>query len=98
MLKTGTYLSIYLPPGLISKTVISDPENGAWVRIERGELSLTEFAEAFSKECSKQVHVWYHNFYSFKMKMAYMDTLVNSADPYKMLQNANYKSSGSVYL
>ena len=47
-----------LPPGLISKTVISDPENGAWVRMERGELSLTEFAEAFSNECSKQVHIY----------------------------------------
>ena len=44
-----------LPPGLITKTVISNQENGAWVRMERGELTLTEFAEAFSKECSQQV-------------------------------------------
>ena len=44
-----------LPAGLITKTVVANQENGAWVRMERGELNLKEFAEAFSKECSQQV-------------------------------------------
>ncbi|XP_053385750.1 acyl-CoA dehydrogenase family member 10-like [Mercenaria mercenaria] len=44
-----------LPNGLILKTILSDRTNGAWTRLEEGRLNLTEFAKAFSEECSKQL-------------------------------------------
>ena len=36
----------------ISEVVLADPEHGAWGRLERGELSLDEFCDAFDAECA----------------------------------------------
>jgi putative hydrolase of the HAD superfamily len=40
-----------LPDRFISEIVVGGGEHGAWSRLERGELSLTEFAVAFGDEC-----------------------------------------------
>ena len=40
-----------LPDRFISEVVVGGGEHGAWSRLERGELSLTEFAAAFGDEC-----------------------------------------------
>jgi putative hydrolase of the HAD superfamily len=36
--------------------VLADPDDGAWSRLERGELSLREFATAFEAECREAGH------------------------------------------
>jgi putative hydrolase of the HAD superfamily len=36
----------------ISEVVLADPEHGAWGRLERGELTLEEFCDAFDAECA----------------------------------------------
>jgi len=41
-----------LPHRFISEVVLSDPEHGAWGRLERGELSLEQFCDAFDAECA----------------------------------------------
>ena len=40
-----------LPERFISEVVVCGGEHGAWSQLERGELSLTEFATAFADEC-----------------------------------------------
>jgi len=39
-----------LPPHFISELVITTGAEGAWSRLERGQLSMEEFAQAFSAE------------------------------------------------
>ncbi len=41
-----------LPNRFISEVVLADPEHGAWGRLERGELGLEEFCDAFDAECA----------------------------------------------
>jgi epoxide hydrolase-like predicted phosphatase len=41
-----------LPHRFISEVVLADPEHGAWGRLERGELTLEEFCDAFDAECA----------------------------------------------
>jgi epoxide hydrolase-like predicted phosphatase len=41
-----------LPHRFISEVVLADPEHGAWGRLERGELSLEQFCDAFDAECA----------------------------------------------
>ena len=43
-----------LPHRFISEVVLADPEHGAWGRLERGELSVEEFCDAFDAECAAQ--------------------------------------------
>ncbi|XP_052713124.1 acyl-CoA dehydrogenase family member 10-like isoform X2 [Crassostrea angulata] len=43
-----------LPKGSISRTVVESGDNGAWNQLERGEITLLEFAEKFSNEVSKR--------------------------------------------
>lgn len=41
-----------LPHRFLSEVVLADPEQGAWGRLERGELSMGEFCAAFEAECA----------------------------------------------
>ncbi len=41
-----------LPHRFVSEVVLADPEHGAWGRLERGELTLEEFCDAFDAECA----------------------------------------------
>jgi putative hydrolase of the HAD superfamily len=41
-----------LPDRFLSEVVLIDPEHGAWSRLERGELSVDDFCEAFDAECA----------------------------------------------
>ena len=41
-----------LPHRFLSEVVLADPENGAWSRLERGELNFDEFCDAFDAECA----------------------------------------------
>jgi epoxide hydrolase-like predicted phosphatase len=41
-----------LPHRFISEVVVSGGDHGSWSRLERGELSLDEFAAAFETECA----------------------------------------------
>ena len=41
-----------LPNRFISEVVLADPEHGAWGRLERGDLGLEEFCDAFDAECA----------------------------------------------
>jgi putative hydrolase of the HAD superfamily len=41
-----------LPDRFLSEVVLADPEHGAWSRLERGELGLDEFCDAFDAECA----------------------------------------------
>ena len=41
-----------LPHRFISEVVLADPEHGAWGRLERGELTLEQFCDAFDAECA----------------------------------------------
>jgi putative hydrolase of the HAD superfamily len=45
-----------LPHRFLSEVVLSDPEHGAWSRLERGELSVPEFCAAFEAECASAGH------------------------------------------
>lgn len=40
-----------LPHRFLSEVVLQDPVNGAWSRLERGELTLATFTAAFEAEC-----------------------------------------------
>jgi putative hydrolase of the HAD superfamily len=40
-----------LPHRFLSEVVLSDPADGAWSRLERGELTIPEFCTAFELEC-----------------------------------------------
>lgn len=41
-----------LPHRFLSEVVVSGGDDGAWSRLERGELSMAEFADEFEAECS----------------------------------------------
>jgi putative hydrolase of the HAD superfamily len=41
-----------LPHRFISEVVLADPEHGAWGRLERGDLTLEQFCDAFDAECA----------------------------------------------
>jgi putative hydrolase of the HAD superfamily len=41
-----------LPHQFLSEVVLADPEDGAWSRLERGELNYDEFCDAFDAECA----------------------------------------------
>lgn len=41
-----------LPHRFLSTVVLADPEHGAWGQLERGELTLAEFAVVFEAECA----------------------------------------------
>jgi putative hydrolase of the HAD superfamily len=41
-----------LPHRFLSKVVLTDPEDGAWARLERGELTVPEFCTEFETECA----------------------------------------------
>jgi putative hydrolase of the HAD superfamily len=41
-----------LPHRFISEIVVSGGDDGSWSRLERGELSITEFATEFEVECA----------------------------------------------
>ncbi|XP_022343722.2 acyl-CoA dehydrogenase family member 10-like [Crassostrea virginica] len=43
-----------LPRGSISRTVVESGDRGAWNQLERGELTLSEFAEKFTKEVTQR--------------------------------------------
>lgn len=45
-----------LPHRFLSEVVLSDTENGAWSRLERGELTIPEFCAAFEAECAAAGH------------------------------------------
>jgi putative hydrolase of the HAD superfamily len=41
-----------LPDRFLSEVVLADPDEGAWSRLERGELNVAEFCRAFETECA----------------------------------------------
>jgi putative hydrolase of the HAD superfamily len=41
-----------LPDRFLSEVVLADPENGAWSRLERGELGYDDFCDVFDAECA----------------------------------------------
>jgi len=45
-----------IPPGLVNRVVAETGADGAWARLERGELTLVEFAPAFEAECRAAGH------------------------------------------
>jgi putative hydrolase of the HAD superfamily len=45
-----------LPHRFLSEVVLTDPVDGAWSRLERGELSVASFCEAFGSECAAAGH------------------------------------------
>jgi len=42
-----------IPPGFVNRLVVSSGPSGAWSRLERGELDLEAFADAFGAECAR---------------------------------------------
>ena len=44
-----------IPRHTITKTIINSGDNGAWSRLERGEMVLKDFAPHFSRDVSKEV-------------------------------------------
>lgn len=42
-----------LPERFLSEVVLTDPDGGAWARLERGELSVAEFCTEFEAECTR---------------------------------------------
>ncbi|MEX2255179.1 MAG: HAD-IA family hydrolase [Acidimicrobiia bacterium] len=44
--------SMGLPHRFLSEVVLSTGEDGAWSRLERGELTMDEFADEFEAECA----------------------------------------------
>ena len=45
-----------LPYRFLSEVVLTDVEHGAWSRLERGELTIPEFCNAFEAECEAAGH------------------------------------------
>jgi putative hydrolase of the HAD superfamily len=42
-----------IPAGFINRVVVSSGADGAWSRLERGELRLPAFYEAFDRDCER---------------------------------------------
>jgi putative hydrolase of the HAD superfamily len=45
--------SMGLPHRFLSEVVLAGGDDGAWSRLERGELTMDEFADEFSAECAR---------------------------------------------
>jgi putative hydrolase of the HAD superfamily len=45
-----------IAPGAINRVVVDTGPTGAWSRLERGELTLTAFYEAFDADCAAAGH------------------------------------------
>lgn len=45
-----------IPPGFVNRVVVETGPGGAWSRLERGELSLEAFFDAFAGECRAAGH------------------------------------------
>ncbi|MGQ0805721.1 MAG: HAD-IA family hydrolase [Actinomycetota bacterium] len=45
-----------VPERFLSEVVLTDPDGGAWARLERGELSVPEFCTEFEAECARAGH------------------------------------------
>ena len=45
-----------IPAGHVNRVVVATGPSGAWARLERGELSMLEFATAFEQECREAGH------------------------------------------
>jgi putative hydrolase of the HAD superfamily len=45
-----------IPVGHINRVVVASGPQGAWARLERGELGLATFAPAFERECADAGH------------------------------------------
>jgi len=45
-----------VPEGLVSRIVLENGAQGAWARLERGELGLEEFFPLFERECLEAGH------------------------------------------
>jgi putative hydrolase of the HAD superfamily len=49
-----------IPSGFVNRVVVSTGPSGAWSRLERGELSVERFIDAFARDCAEAgqtVHV-----------------------------------------
>ena len=44
-----------IPKGTIAKAILSSYKGGAWAALERGEISMEEFGQQFTEECSTVV-------------------------------------------
>lgn len=42
-----------LPPGAVNRLVVERGDEGAWSRLERGELSMEDFFGRFDRECAE---------------------------------------------
>ena len=51
-----------IPEGTILKAILANKTSGAWVKLEEGKLSMADFGQAFSKECSQQVRNLYSQY------------------------------------
>lgn len=45
-----------IPPGFVNGVVMGTAPHGAWSRLERGELPMADFYDAFEAECSDAGH------------------------------------------
>jgi putative hydrolase of the HAD superfamily len=45
-----------IPAGFVNRLVVSSGPAGAWARLERGELDLEAFYQAFDRECASAGH------------------------------------------
>jgi epoxide hydrolase-like predicted phosphatase len=43
---------LHIAPGFINRVVVETGRDGAWARLERGELAMEAFFEAFEGDCS----------------------------------------------
>ena len=46
-----------IPEGFVNRLVVESAPGGAWSRLERGELGLEAFCEAFDAECRERGHL-----------------------------------------
>ncbi|MGH0034926.1 MAG: HAD family hydrolase [Myxococcota bacterium] len=43
-----------IPEGFVNRVVVDTAPGGAWSRLERGEIAMTDFFEAFESECRER--------------------------------------------
>lgn len=67
-----------LPRGSISRTVVESGDRGAWNQLERGELTLSEFAEKFTKEVTQRVKQIYSVLSNIKLYDCKIMTIFSS--------------------
>lgn len=46
-----------IPEGFVNRLVVEKAPDGAWSRLERGELDIDTFCEAFDDECRERGHL-----------------------------------------